>query len=97
MTPVAKSPPDERQSSEYQDANATRCQGGGLRRSPEKLNPTCHAALDGMLSHIDQNDGVWAGWTHWAAGPWWGDSRFSIEPEAGVDKPQMAVLAAHLA
>jgi endoglucanase len=59
-------------------------------------NPTCLAALDGILSHIDANADVWAGWTYWAAGPWWGDYRFSVEPEGGVDEPQMAVLSAHL-
>ena len=30
--------------------------------------------------------------TYWAGGPWWGDYMFSIEPQNGVDKPQMAIL-----
>ena len=28
----------------------------------------------------------------WAAGPWWGDYMFSIEPDAGGEKPQIAWL-----
>jgi endoglucanase len=58
--------------------------------------PTCLAALDNTLSHVDANADVWAGWTYWAAGPWWDDYSFSVEPAGGVDKPQMSVLSAHL-
>jgi hypothetical protein len=25
---------------------------------------------------------VWNGWTWWAAGPWWGNYIFSVEPNA---------------
>ena len=61
---------------------------------------TCAAALDGMLDHIDANADVWLGWTYWAAGAWWGDYMFSVEPtgcpQACVDKPQMATLQRHL-
>ena len=32
--------------------------------------------------------------TYWAGGPWWGDYMFSIEPQNGIDKPQMAILMA---
>jgi endoglucanase len=55
-------------------------------------NETCLQALDNMLSYIHENGDVWLGWTYWAAGPWWGDYMFSIEPQGGTDRLQMAVL-----
>jgi endoglucanase len=55
-------------------------------------NPTCHQALAGMLSYMETNSDVWAGWTYWAGGPWWGNYMFNVEPLNGVDKPQMATL-----
>lgn len=57
---------------------------------------TSLTALDGMLSYILQHTNVWEGVTYWAGGPWWGTYMFSIEPEGGVDKPQMAILLKHL-
>ena len=57
---------------------------------------TSLTALDGMLSYILQHTNVWEGVTYWAGGPWWGTYMFSIEPENGVDKPQMAILLKHL-
>jgi len=57
---------------------------------------TCLATLRDVLGHVDANEDVWLGFTYWAAGPWWGDYRFSIEPEGCVDKPQMAVLSEYL-
>ena len=60
-------------------------------------NATCDAAVDGLLDHLEANDDVWLGWTWWAAGPWWGDYFFSLEPGSdGSDAPQMSVLAEHL-
>lgn len=56
---------------------------------------TSLAALDNMLRYMDDNADVWIGGTYWAAGPWWGDYMFSIEPTSltnPVDKPQMDVL-----
>ena len=41
---------------------------------------------------MQQHTNVWQGVTYWAGGPWWGDYMFSIEPQNGVDKPQMAIL-----
>jgi len=32
------------------------------------------------------------GGTYWAAGPWWGGYRLSVEPKGGEDRPQTAVL-----
>jgi endoglucanase len=59
-------------------------------------DPTCLAALDDMLSYIDQHRDAWVGWTWWSAGPWWGSYMFSIEPNNGADAPQMATLLKHL-
>lgn len=61
-------------------------------------NPTCLEALDNILDFIDANTDAWLGWAYWAAGPWWGDYMFSVEPDVfGNDRPQTAVLLAHLA
>jgi endoglucanase len=59
-------------------------------------NDTCYAAVDDMLSHLGSNADVWLGWAWWAAGPWWGDYMFSLEPVNGTDRPQMVVLEKHL-
>lgn len=46
-----------------------------------------------LLASMKANRDVWRGWTYWAAGPWWGEYYFSVEPgKDGADKPQMAVL-----
>jgi endoglucanase len=37
-------------------------------------------ALTNMLSYIAANADVWEGWTWWAAGPWWGEYMFTLEP-----------------
>jgi endoglucanase len=55
-------------------------------------NETCMEALDKMLNYIDDNKDVWLGWTWWAAGPWWGEYMFTVEPKNGQDRPQMAIL-----
>ncbi len=59
-------------------------------------NPTCISALADMMSAIDDNRGLWLGWTWWSAGPWWGTYMYSIEPANGVDAPQLATLVQHL-
>jgi endoglucanase len=58
---------------------------------------TSLTALDGMLTYMQQHTDAWQGATYWAGGPWWGNYMFSIEPQNGVDKPQMAILVQHLA
>lgn len=56
-------------------------------------NATCLAATSNMLAYVNVNSDVWLGWSYWAAGPWWGDYRFSIEPTNSViDRPQTDVL-----
>lgn len=60
---------------------------------------TCLAALDDMLTFMDQNRDVWAGWTYWAAGSRWPDTYFaSVQPiqATGQERPQMSVLVEHL-
>jgi endoglucanase len=59
-------------------------------------------AIHNMLNYIEINDDVWLGWTWWAAGPWWGNYMFSLEPTnlgqpSQVDRPAMGVLQPHLA
>ena len=58
-------------------------------------NPTCRQAVEGALQHLEDNKKYWIGWTWWAAGPWWADYMFSIEPQDG-DKPQMSWLTPFL-
>mmetsp|Transcript_40069 Transcript_40069/g.105121 ORF Transcript_40069/g.105121 Transcript_40069/m.105121 type:complete len:339 (-) Transcript_40069:331-1347(-) len=59
-------------------------------------NDQCSQAVDNMLSYMEQHP-AWIGWTWWAAGPWWGSSWSSVEPNAdGSDKPQVAWLEKHL-
>lgn len=51
-------------------------------------------AVTAMLDYLRKNSDVWEGWTWWAAGPWWGDYMFSLEPrEDGSDAPQMAYIS----
>lgn len=59
-------------------------------------NATCRQAVTDALAHLEANRDVWSGWVWWAAGPWWGNYMYSIEPNGTVDKPQMATLAPYL-
>jgi endoglucanase len=59
-------------------------------------NATCDSAVDGALAAVEADPDVWLGWTWWAAGPWWGNYPYSIEPNGGNDAPQMATLSKHL-
>ncbi|RXR05951.1 glycoside hydrolase family 5 protein [Pseudoxanthomonas composti] len=58
-------------------------------------NPTCMAALENMLKYMQDNRDVWAGWSYWAAGPWWNQNYpFLVQPDkAGNARPQMKVLS----
>jgi len=49
-----------------------------------------------MLTYMEKNRDVWIGYTWWSAGPWWGNYMFTIEPDKGVDRPQMSYLLPHL-
>ncbi|MGE4286742.1 MAG: cellulase family glycosylhydrolase [Phycisphaerae bacterium] len=59
-------------------------------------NETALAALDDITLYLESNSDTWIGWSYWAAGPWWGDYMYSIEPAGGEDKPQMNVLEKYL-
>lgn len=52
-------------------------------------NDVCKAAVTGMLDYMAQNADVWKGAVWWAAGPWWGDYMFSMEPEDGIAYEEM--------
>ena len=49
----------------------------------------------GLMNEPHDRD-VWAGFTWWSAGPWWGDYMFSVQPNAGKDAPQISYLRPHL-
>ncbi|MEO7934730.1 MAG: glycoside hydrolase family 5 protein [Dokdonella sp.] len=61
-------------------------------------NADCHTAIVSAMNHLDANDDVWLGWTWWAAGPWWGDYMYSLEPTANfaTDRAQMAWLIPYI-
>ncbi len=60
-------------------------------------NTKCYNALRDMLDFMDVNNDVWMGWTYWAAGPWWGEDIYTLEPKSdGSDRPQMAILLEHI-
>jgi endoglucanase len=47
-------------------------------------NDQCIAALQDGLSYMVDNSDVWLGAAWWAAGPWWADYIYSIEPPSGT-------------
>ncbi|MBW2529240.1 MAG: glycoside hydrolase family 5 protein [Deltaproteobacteria bacterium] len=59
-------------------------------------NQTCYDAIDDLVTYLEDNDDVWIGWAYWAAGPWWQDYMFTLEPDGSQDRPQMDVLEGHL-
>src|SRR4051794_41113769 len=65
-------------------------------------NPTCNAAVTDTLTFIQNNADVWLGWSWWAAGPWWGNYMFTLEPTnlgqpSQADRAALAVLQQHVA
>lgn len=65
---------------------------GFLGEFAGSTNAICLQALRNMLTFINDNSEVWVGWTYWAAGPWWGNYMFSLEPLNGADRLQTDVL-----
>ncbi len=57
-------------------------------------DPRWLVVLDKFMNYISSN-GV--NGAYWAAGPWWGNYRLSIEPREGKDRPQMQILQKYLA
>lgn len=47
-------------------------------------NAQCISALQDGLTYLAQNSDVWWGGIWWAAGPWWGDYIYNMEPTTGV-------------
>jgi endoglucanase len=45
-------------------------------------NAQCIAALKDGLAYLQQNGDVWMGAIWWAAGPWWGDYIYNMEPSS---------------
>lgn len=58
--------------------------------------PACLQGLEDMVHYLNENSDIWIGWTAWAAGDWWGDYPLSLQPAAGVERPQMTALAPYL-
>ena len=57
----------------------------------------CLQVLTAILSFLEENNDVWAGWTYWSAGPWWGNYHSTLAPtNDGQERPQMAPLRQHL-
>lgn len=54
----------------------------------------CLSVLDKTMVYLAANSDVWQGWTWWAAGPWWGSYKYSLESGAGDS--QFAVLKKYM-
>lgn len=52
-------------------------------------NQVCTEAVVNELQYLLDNSDVWTGWLWWAAGPWWADYMFSIEPPSGIAYQEM--------
>jgi endoglucanase len=81
---------------QWAEATGNRSFLGEVGVYPDPNDSTSLTAFDGMLTYMQQHTDAWQGMTYWAGGPWWGDYMFSIEPQNGADKPQMAILLQHL-
>ncbi|KAJ3027332.1 hypothetical protein HDV00_011262 [Rhizophlyctis rosea] len=51
---------------------------------------SCTGLIDKVVQYLQANSDVWIGFTWWAAGPWWGNYMFNIEPS--VTAPQRDTL-----
>jgi len=59
-------------------------------------SPEGKVALLNMMRAMEADRDVWLGYTWWAAGAWWGDYMFSIEPKEGENRLQLEWLKPHL-
>jgi endoglucanase len=60
-------------------------------------NEVCEAAVSGLLDYLTENSDVWQGALWWAAGPWWAQYMFSIEPPSGPAlDTYLPILQAHI-
>lgn len=55
----------------------------------------CMNTMRAQLDFVNTNS-IWVGWSYWAAGAWWGDYLFSIEPGPNEDSEQMETLETYL-
>lgn len=55
-----------------------------------------HTEGANLVGYMSANRDVWLGWAYWAAGPWWGEYMYTLEPKDGSDRPQMQVLLRHI-
>ncbi|KAK1965611.1 cellulase [Colletotrichum sublineola] len=46
-------------------------------------NTQCQEAVKGAVQHLVDNSEQWKGVVWWAAGPWWADYMYSMEPATG--------------
>jgi endoglucanase len=58
--------------------------------------PDGKPVIEDLTTYMEANRDVWIGWTWWAAGPWWGEYMFTIEPKGGQDREQMTWLLPRL-
>ncbi|KAG5951810.1 hypothetical protein E4U53_002249 [Claviceps sorghi] len=47
-------------------------------------NAQCKAAVEGMLTYLEDNSDVWLGALWWGGGPWWHEYMYSFEAPNGV-------------
>lgn len=57
---------------------------GVIGETAAGYNQQCIKAMRGELKHLLDNSDVWTGWLWWAAGPWWHDYMYSMEPPNGI-------------
>lgn len=55
--------------------------------------PDCYSGLARLVGLVNARPDIWAGWSIWAAGDWWGDHPLSVQPlDDGLDRPQMVAI-----
>jgi endoglucanase len=88
---------------EFAVPNASIGSGTYLSASDKLTHPQIgDETINNMLGYMETNSDVWMGWSWWAAGPWWGNYMFTLEPtnlgQANqTDQASMALLQPHLA
>ncbi|PRP85272.1 endoglucanase, partial [Planoprotostelium fungivorum] len=57
----------------------------------------CYHIAANVLDYLEAHSDAWSGWTYWAAGPWWGDYMYSVEPSGnGVADQWRRVLSNYM-
>jgi endoglucanase len=61
---------------------------------------SCPPEANAIMNYMSSNADVWLGWAYWTGGPWYPSNyMFMLDPvdlSNPVDRPQMAILTAHL-